>query len=351
MKDIVHIDLNAFFAQAEILKDPTLAKKPIAVGYDGRRGVVSTCSYEARAFGVHSGMPIAQAKELCRQLIVVEGHYDYYRYLSDRFFNYLRKRYPILEQASIDECYIDMTGQIDRNDIFNQLFDLQIGLYRNTKLKCSIGYGSCKFLAKMGSDYKKPMGLTILTRDKIESLLWPLSIDKMYGVGKKTAPRLKAIGIETIGDLARTESAEAKKLLGSMFDYLQGEANGYGDDVVDTSAFDPKSCSAERTFSEDVTGYDEVKDMIFACSRDVAQELRKYGKVAYVVDLKLRDESFRTRSKRKTLPAPIDSERDIFYAAMSIFDAFYKGESLRLIGVGCEKVVGKKEASKQDDNG
>lgn len=348
MKDIVHIDLNAFFAQAECLRDKSLVDKPLAVGYDGRRGVVATCSYKAREFGVHSGMPMSMAKELCPQIIIVEGHYEYYRYLSKKFFGYLKKRYPILEQASIDECYIDMTKEIDHEDIHGYLFDLQLALYRSTMLKCSIGYGANKFLAKMGSDYKKPMGLTILTKGKVSKLLWPLPIEKMFGIGIKTAPRLRALGILTIGDLAQTIDPAVRKVLGSSFEYYQGEANGYGDDFVDPSLFDPKSCSAERTFSEDITEYDEIRDMIRICSQEVSRELKKYHKKAKVISIKLRDDTFRTWSRRMTLPHSIQEAGEIFSQAMTIFDRCYADEKLRLIGVGVEKVSPEKEEDDED---
>lgn len=348
MKDIVHIDLNAFFAQAECLRDRSLVDKPLAVGYDGRRGVVATCSYSARAFGVRSGMPMAMAKELCPKLVIVEGHYEYYRYLSKKFFGYLRKRYKILEQASIDECYIDMSEEIDHLDVHGYLFDLQLSLYRNTRLKCSIGYGTNKFLAKMGSDYRKPMGLTLITRENIEEILWPLPIEKMYGIGVKTAPKLRSLGIQTIGDLATTVNPDVRKLLGSSFEYYQGEANGFGDDFVDSSLFDPKSCSAERTFSEDITDYEEIRDMIRICSQEVSAELMKYHKRASVISIKLRDDAFRTWSRRSTLPSPIRETGEIFAQAMTIFDRCYGGEKLRLIGVGVEKVSSDREGGNED---
>jgi len=339
MKKIVHIDLNCFFVQAETLKDSGLKNKCVAVGYDGRRGVISTCSYLARKFGVHSGMPVSEAKRICPNLLVIPGHYQYYENLSRNFFSFLKKKFPILEQASIDECYIDMTDSLPTGNEYNYLFDLQMELYRVTNLKCSIGLGSNKFLAKMGSDYKKPLGLTIMSQDNIPKLLWPLDISKMYGVGKKTAPRLKDLGINTIGDLANCSDMKVRKTLGNLFDYLKSEANGYGDDVVSIEAFDPKSISAERTFSEDSTSYDELKSMIKSCSEDVAKELDYYQKDAISIVIKLRSSDFKTRSKRMSLEKPINGSDQVFFNAMMIFDKFYKGEPIRLIGVGVEKVV------------
>lgn len=342
MKKIVHIDLNAFFVQAEILRNPSLKGLPVAVGYDGKRGVISTSSYEARAFGVHSGMPVNEAKRCCPNLEILPGDYRYYSLLSHHFFSYLRSHFPILEQASIDECYIDMSNYLIDGEEKDQLFDLQMDLYRRVKLKCSIGYGSNKFLAKMGSDYKKPLGLTLITKDNISKILWPLDIEKMFGVGKKTAPRLKLLGIDTIGSLATCNDERVKKILGSTFDYLKSEANGFGDDEVSSLSFDPKSISAERTFAEDSTSYEELKNMIKSCSADVFKELNNYHKEASVVLIKLRTPDFKTKSKRLTLPSPISTLDQIFSKAMTIFDKTYRGEPIRLIGVGVDKVNEKK---------
>lgn len=346
MKTIVHIDLNAFFVQCEILSDPSLRGKPVAVGYSGSRGVISTSSYEARAQGVTSGMPVSQAKRACPELILVPDHFALYRQYSNRFFTYLKNRYPILEKASIDECYIDMTKNIEPGKEEEYLFDLQMSLYKATGLKCSIGCGANKFLAKMGSDYKKPLGLTILNRDNIEKLLWPLPIEKMFGIGKQTAPKLKDLGILTIGDLALTEDPKVKRALGNLFPYYQGEANGYGDDVVDTSLFVPKSISAERTFSTDATSYEELKDMVRSCCEDIVSELVKYQKEALTVSVKLRTPDFVTRSKRALLPQPTDNLGELYSAAMSLFDRTYKDQPIRLLGIGVEKVQNKGEKKK-----
>lgn len=348
---IVHIDLNAFFAQVETLRDPSLKGKPIAIGGDYRRGVLSTASYEARAFGVHSAMSVAEAKHLCPELILIEPHFDFYREYSYRFFGYLQKRFPRMERASIDEAYFDMTDFLRPEREREQLFDLQITLYRVIGLKCSIGCGDNRFTAKMASDLKKPMGLTIVTQENVKELFWPLPIEKMFGIGKKTAPRLRLFGINTIGDLATTNDSRVKKELGSMFSSLKLNAMGYGDDVVNPTARDPKSISAERTFSEDVTDYDELKEMISSCCEQVCGELIRYHKDCLSVSIKLRTPDFVTRSRRAALSVPTSDFSDIVHAALSLFDDFYHNQPIRLVGVGAERIFDRENSSEEKEEG
>ncbi len=351
MKKILHIDLNAFFAQAEILKNPSLKGKPIAIGSDFRRSVISTASYEARKFGVNSAMPVAIAKEKCPSLILVSSSYSYYSRLSKEFINFLRKRFPILEQASIDECYIDATDELEDENIESQLFDLQMNIYKYTKLKCSIGFSYNKFLAKMASDMKKPLGITIINHNDIKEKLWPLDIANMYGIGKKTLPKLLEVGIKTIGDLAACDSQDVKNILGSGFESFKNAANGISSDFISTEAFDPKSISAERTFSEDIQDFDDLKSMIDVCSKDIYSQLIKYDKVSDTVVLKLRNNSFETKSKRKKLDHYVSSFEEISMVASNILEEIYKGEPIRLIGVGLEKVVSKdSDKDEEDDN-
>lgn len=349
MKRICHIDLNTFFCQCEILKDPSLKGKPIAVGSISKRGVISTSSYEARKYGVYSALPTSVAKNRCKNLIIIEGNYQLYEHYSQIFFNYLRKNFPLLEQASIDECYIDMTKEMNGvSDETAFLFDLQMKIYQATKLKCSIGLSYNRFLAKMASDMKKPLGITIIHKEDIPSLIWPLKIEDFYGIGKKTAPLLKEIGIDTIFDFVNSKDENVKKILGSSYESFIQTANGISSDIVSNIPFDPKSISAERTFHDDVTSYDEISNMIEKCASSVSEELKKYHKYALVVSLKLRTTSFITKSKRISLEAPTDEKKDIMNAALKIFDTFYQDEPLRLIGISIEKLSEKKDDIQDD---
>lgn len=340
MKLIAHIDLNAFFAQVEMNRRPELAGKPVAVGGGSGRSVVSTANYQAREYGVASGMPVSEALHLCRDLVVIYGDYAEYGRQSRLFFAEVRKTFPTVEMASIDECYADATAGLvglSVEQMHDFLFDFQLRLLSKTGLKCSIGLGANKFLAKMGSDMKKPLGITILlTAEAIREKLWPLPIERMYGIGKKTWPRLEEAGIMTIGDLANAVGGTAKTTLGSMFEWLVAEANGAGSDFVDTSAFDPKSCSNDVTLAADTTDYEELRSYLVGCAREVGRELRKHGKATRTVCIKLRDSAFRTVSKRLTLRKYTNSDEELAFQALRIFDGFYDDRPLRLVGCAAE---------------
>lgn len=347
IKSIVHIDLNAFFAQCEENRDPSLKSKPVAVGSDHKRGIVSTANYAARKFGVHSAMPMYLAKKKCPNLVIVEGHYSLYSSVSHRFMSYLKKKYPILEQVSVDECYIDMSGIINDTNAHDYLADLQLKIYMDLKLKCSIGYAHTKFLAKMASDYKKPMGLTLVVKDDYKKLFWPMTIDKMWGIGKSSAPKLVQLGINTIGDLANNTSKEVEDLLGINYDTFYMWANGEGSNKVNSDYEDRKSISTSTTLLDDSDDVLLLKDTLRMLTGDIASQLKSESKRAKKVVVTIRNKLFQTHSKRSDLEDYTDDFEKIYLKVIAIFDGFYKGEEVRLLGVGVEDFAAK---IKDDEN-
>ena len=346
-KVIVHIDLNAFFVRAEEIREPSLEGKPVAIGREGRAGIVSTCSYEARKYGVHSGMPVFQAKQLCSSLILLPGDYRYYRTLSHLFMKFVSTYTKKVEIASVDECFADFTDVIKNvKDVEGYFRKLQNDLYEKTKLKCSIGVAPTKFLAKMGSDYQKPMGLTIIRKKDIGKILYPLSIDKCFGVGKKTLPRLEAIGIHTIGDLANrinNEDKEIKENLGKFFYTLKDWLNGNGSDEVVVEEWDPKSLGHSTTLKHDTDDFNEIKVVYERLCQEVAHEVKKEKKMGYTVNINIKEANFVNHNKSITLDRPINDAKLIYKYAMNLYERHFLGINVRLVGVTLQNLVSNKD--------
>lgn len=347
-KIIMHIDLNAFFATAETIKDPSLKGKPLVVAGKTKRGIVSTASYEARKYGIHSAMPTYQAMNLCPNLIVCDADFRYYHKLSQTFFEFVKTYSPIIEIASIDECFVDMTEVLLKvEDVEQYLKELQMSLLKRTGLSCSIGIGPTKFLAKMASDMKKPLGITILRKRDLPSKLWPLAIEEMFGVGKKTAPKLKNLGINTIGDLANSEDENVKKLLGKFYYTLHDWANGKGNDIVDVEPFNPKSISTSTTFLDDTNNYDQIKDMIKELSTEVAKRAKKENKLGTTVQLTIKNADFTSFTRSKSYDKPFNNVEKIYNAAMQLMETNYRSQFIRLVGVALQNLVDYKEIQVQ----
>jgi DNA polymerase-4 len=347
---IFHIDLNAFFAEVEVLRNPALKGKAIAVSGHSRRSVVSTASYEARKFGVHSAMPVSEALRLCPELIIVEGHFADYEDFSQRFIAFLRTFSDKVEQASIDEAYVDMTECINNEDYpLDLAVRLQKRLLDEISLKCSIGVAPNKFLAKMASGLRKPMGIVVLRAEEVPVKLWPLPIDDMYGIGKKTAPRLHELGIHTIGDLANhQDDAALRKVLGNMLSHYVGLAHGIDDRPIEQPT-DIKSISTSTTMNQDIRSYEEVREIFLRLAQDVENRLSEAGKTARNVGITVRYPDFTTFSRSRRTDHPISTKNEVFQIAMLLFDEAETEESIRLLGISAFQLKNKDEDVKQID--
>lgn len=329
-----HIDLNAFFANAEILLNPNLKGKPIAVSGNTRRSVISTASYEARAYGVHSAMPLNEALSLCKDLIICEPHYAWYKELSESFMNIIRSYTDEIEQASIDECYADMTEVIKRySKPLDLAFEIQKRILNEVKLQCSIGIGPNMFLAKMASDYKKPMGITVLRIREVETKLWPLPIGDMRGVGTKTVPYLLDLGIKTIGDLAKYEDIEElRSIFGKNTEQMIDRAYGHDSREI-VKEYDSKSMGISETFDDDITDYEELRGLIRILCRRLSNRLKADHKYGYSLSVRIKYADFHNVNRSIQLDKPIYKSDDLFVKAIDLFDSNWNNDPVRLLGI------------------
>lgn len=344
-----HIDLNAFFASCEELLDPSLKGKPLVVGGKSRRSVISTANYEARKYGIHSAMPMQQAEKLCKDLVIVNGHYAFYSDMSHQFMQIIHSYTDLVEKASIDECYADMTDVICRYPKpLDVAFEIQRRVLEETGLRCSIGIGPNMFLAKMASDMKKPMGITVLRIRDVPEKMWPLPIKEMQGIGKRTVPLMEDLNIHTIKDLATYQDLNAlKPVLGKNIESMIKRANGYDDRTLMTD-YDSKSMGISETLLEDVTDYDELRGLIRTLCRRLSKRLKEAHKAGYHVSMRICYYDFRNANKSKKLSTPIWTSDDLFVQAMILFDSSYEEEeAVRLIGVSVSDFAGEDFLAKQ----
>ena len=342
-KVIVHIDLNAFFVRCEEIKDPSLINKAVAVGHDGRAGIVSTCSYEARKYGIRSGMPMNKAKLLCPNLIIKPVDFSFYHTKSHEFVNFIKRYTKIIEVASIDEVYADFTLNIKQINNVNDYFrSIQNELFKLTKLKCSIGVGPTKFLAKMGSDYQKPMGLTIIRKKDISKILGPLPIGEMYGIGKKTAPRLESIGIKTIQDFidkCEIDDRETMNILGKFYYVLKSWIQGSGSDEIEVVPEDAKSIGNSLTLKEDTNNEEIIRSTFEMLVKEVSSRAIKERKMGSTIQIMVKDTLYKAHNKSKTISKPTNDFNDIFMVVMKLYLDNYDGLLLRAVGVTLQNLI------------
>ena len=340
-RTILHLDLDAFFCAVEELFDPTLHGKAFAVG--GRpesRGVVASCSYPARIFGVRSAMPMSRALRLCPELQVITPRFQEYSRQSQLVMDRLNQLSPLVEQVSIDEAFIDISDlNTSGVDIARAL---QMGINQELHLPCSIGVASNKLVAKIVNDVGKasakgkipPNAITVVPIGEEQEFLKPHPVERLWGVGPKTAQRLASIGILTIGDLTQVPEKELVRIFGKNGHYISMHARGIDDSPVITS-HEMKSISQETTFAVDINDPEELHRAIRSLAETVGKRLRKHQLVGSTVKIKLRWSNFTTITRQLKLTAPTDLDNEITLVALTLFNKTWThGKPVRLIGVG-----------------
>jgi DNA polymerase-4 len=345
--------MNCFFVSCEVAENPDLKGKKIAVAPNGsdRKGIILAASYEARPYGVKSAMRVSDALRKCPDLIIVEPTMGLYGEYSRKFFEYFLKITPLVEPASIDEGYLDVTDVCEPSEIMNLAYKIQKDLLELYSLPCSIGIAPNKFLAKMASDMKKRLGITVLRKREVPEKLWPLPIGDMIGVGKKTLETLNAIGIKTIGDLANFKDLNLlKEVIGdNNTNGLYAHAHGIGSNEVDVNRFnDVSSISNSQTFDHDEYDIIKMKLLIKLLTNTICNRLEKHSLKAYNFTLQLKYNNFKVTSKSTTLKNPTSDSRKVYKLFEDIFDDFYDTSfPLRLIGVAASKVIEAHDEIKQ----
>jgi DNA polymerase-4 len=331
---ILHVDMDAFYASVEVIKDPSLAGKPVIVGGLGGRGVVTSASYEARSYGVHSAMPTVRAKRLCPHAIFLSNDFDSYLEYSKRIKEVFLGFTPLVEPLSLDEAFLDVSGSV-------RLFGAPVDIARQVKRKveaiglhCTVGVAPNKFLAKLASDAAKPNGLLVVPADDVESFLHPLPVTALWGVGERTAESLQRLGLRTVADLASMSKRVLERAVGDAVGaHLHALANGVDDRAVTPDEAN-RSVGSEATFSRDLDDRSEILREVLRLSERTASRLRNKGLCGRTVTLKVRWANFKTISRSRTLDHEVNTTAEIYEVAKAAFEGLDPDRPrIRLLGV------------------
>ncbi|SDI96794.1 DNA polymerase-4 [Salimicrobium halophilum] len=349
-KIIFHIDMNSFYASVEMADHPELRGKPLAIAGnpEERKGVIVTSSYEARKYGVKTTMLVGEAKRLCPSLLIRRPNFERYKEVSQAMFSLLREVTPMVQPVSIDEGYIDVTDVASSHYPPDLAKEIQQRIYQELQVPCSIGIAPNKFLAKMASDMKKPMGITILRKRDLSRKLWPLPVRDMNGVGEKTNEKLKKIGIETIEDLATKEEYEVKALLGINGQKLHQRANGFDDREVDPEAIHSfKSIGTSTTLPEDTTSETHINETFRKLADKVENRMKRKNVVGQQIQIMIRYNNRKTVTRSRSLQEYVDKREDIWREAVDLFEEHWNQQPIRLLGITLSELVERTEAVEQ----
>lgn len=349
---IFHIDMNCFYASVEMAYNPNLKGKPLAIAGnpEERKGIIVTSSYEARAKGVKTTMTIWQARKLCPELIIMKPNFDRYRLASKEIFKMLAEITPYVQPVSIDEGYMDVTDTDALGTPLEIAQNLQQSILNKLDIPCSIGIGPNKFLAKMASDMKKPLGITVLRKRELDQTLWPLPVGEMYGIGEKTANKLNTIHVETIGDLAKKDVYELKQLLGINGERLKNRANGIDLRPVDPDAiYEFKSIGSSQTLPDDTIDWNEINSLMRLLADNVERRMKRKNAAGRSVQITIRYHDRKTITRSRKLQTYIDQKADILFIANELFEQHWNGEPIRLLGITVQDVEEKQQLGQQLD--
>jgi DNA polymerase-4 len=336
---ILHIDMDAFYAAVEQLDDPSLRGRCVIVGGTSGRGVVATASYEARRFGVHSAMPIFEARRRCPRAVFIKPRRERYQTVSRQIMGILQRFTPLVEPVSIDEAYLDVTGCERISGTAEEMARrIKASILEEVGLTCSVGGAPVKFLAKIASEMQKPDGLTLIEGPEVAAVIERLPIERVPGVGPAAVSRLAPWGVKTLADAGRLGEAALERRLGKFGLRLAALARGEDPSPVAAHS-ETKSISAEVTLPRDTVDPFEIQRILLDQAGDVARQLRHQGLRARTVVLKLKHDDFRQVTRSRTLDAPTQSAHTMFEAAEALLAAYRLQRPVRLVGIGAASLV------------
>ncbi len=346
---IFHIDLNAFYASCEEAEDPRLKNHPIGIAKNSDRGILTTANYAARKYGVTSAMNVYEAKKRCPNIKIIPPNFSLYEEKSRLFFDYLSTFTQKLEPASIDEGYLDLTDDLAETHPLDIAKTIQKHLWEVYHLPVSIGIAPNRFLAKMASDMKKPLGITVLRKRDVSEKLWPLPIESMHGIGKKTVPDLKLIGIQTIGDLANyTELKTLRRFLGNQTESFVNKALGFDETPIDPTRRDTiHSIGNSRTYEGFIHDYENAFKALDDLTQTVVHRLHKNERAAKTISVQVRFHDFTQHSKNFSLEYHTSEYEIIMGIVEDLFEQLYETKPIHLLGVSASNLEREEHLFKQ----
>ncbi|NMO95364.1 DNA polymerase IV [Paenibacillus lemnae] len=350
---ILHVDMNAFYCSVHEAEEPGIYKgKPTAVAgsVELRKGIIVTCSYASRAQGIRTGMTVRQALRINPDLILIKPDFDLYRKYSSAFMNIAYAYTPLLEATSIDECYLDITGSKQFGTPLEIAQEIQSRIREELSLPCSIGVAPNKLLAKMGSDFKKPNGISVLRIRDVPTILWGKPCSELFGIGEKTAEKLRKLNIHTIGELAAADEGMLTGVFGINGRWMKQAAHGIDHSPVNAERDQSKSIGHTTTLPSDIQSGEEARRVLLNLADQVARRLRRQGLMASGIQITLRTPDMKTVTRSKQLPVPTENTEDIYREACILYDRHWSDHKpLRLLGITLQQLESRDASAVQLD--